>query len=91
MSKMPYARNEESVPFKQNLGREDIKCLQCDKFLKRFNDDNEMEKRITVMLIAIKKELSELRMLFILIEKEQSIVYMLLIGIIVALDIVMVV
>ncbi|KAJ8443286.1 hypothetical protein Cgig2_015764 [Carnegiea gigantea] len=51
----------------------------CDKFLKRVNDDNEMEKRIIVMLIEI-KELSELTMLVKLIEKGQSIVYILLIG-----------
>ena len=43
------------------------------------------------MLAEIKKELSELRMLVKLIEKGQSVVYMLLIGIIVALVIVMVV
>ena len=75
----------------QNQGREYIKCLRCDKFLKWVNDDNEMEKRILVMLTEIKKELSELRMLVKLIEKGQSVVYMLLIGIIVALVIVMVV
>ena len=67
-----------------------MKCLQCDKFLKWANDDNEMEKRILVMLIEI-KELSELRMLVKFIEKGQSVVYMLLIGIIVTLVIVMVV
>ena len=43
------------------------------------------------MLTEIKKELSELRMLVKFIEKGQSVVYMLLIGIIVALVIVMVV
>jgi len=47
----------------QNPGREYMKCLRCDKFLKWVNDDNEMEKRILVMLTEIKKELSELRML----------------------------
>jgi len=56
--------------------------------LKVVNDDNDMEKRIIVMLTEI-KELLELRMLVKLIDKGQSIVYMLLIGIIVALDIVM--
>ncbi|KAJ8442795.1 hypothetical protein Cgig2_016261 [Carnegiea gigantea] len=63
----------------QNPGREYMKCLQCDKFLKWVNDDNEMEKRLLVMLTEI-KELSELRMLVKLIEKGQSVVYMLLIG-----------
>ena len=75
----------------QNPGREYIKSLRCDKFLKWVNDDNEMEKKIIVMVTEIKKELSELRMLVKLIEKGQSIVYMLLIGIIVALVLVMVV
>ena len=75
----------------QNLGREYMKCIGCDKFLKWVNDDNEMEKRILLMLTEIKKELSELRMLVTLIENGQSVVYMLLIGIIVALVIVMVV
>jgi len=44
-----------------------------------------------MMLTEIKKEQSELRMLFMLVEKGKSIVFMLLIGIIVALAIVMVV
>ena len=52
----------------QNPGREYIKCLRCDKFLKWVNDDNEMEKRILLMLTEI-KEVSELRMLVKLIEK----------------------
>jgi len=75
----------------QNLGRGYIKCLRCDKFLKWVNEGNEMEKRIMMMLTEIKKEQSELRMLFMLVEKGKSIVFMLLIGIIVALAIVMVV
>ncbi|KAJ8430018.1 hypothetical protein Cgig2_008457 [Carnegiea gigantea] len=45
----------------ENPGREYMKCLRCDKFLKWVNDDNEMEKRNLVMLTEIKKELSELR------------------------------
>ena len=73
----------------QNPGREYTKCLRCDKFLKWVNDDNEMEKRILVVLTEIKKELLELRMLVKLIKKGQSVVYMLLIGIIVALAILM--
>ena len=52
----------------QNPRREYIKCLGCDKFLKWVNDDNEMEKRILLMLTEI-KEVSELRMLVKLIEK----------------------
>ncbi|KAJ8421208.1 hypothetical protein Cgig2_025006 [Carnegiea gigantea] len=68
-----------------------IKCLLCDKFLKRINDDNEMEKRIMIMLTKFKKELSELKMIFKLMEKGLSIVYMLLIGVIVVLTTVMVV
>ncbi|KAJ8420925.1 hypothetical protein Cgig2_030219 [Carnegiea gigantea] len=64
----------------QNPGREYMKCLRCDKFLKWVNDDNGMGKRILVMLTEIKKEFSELRMLVKLIEKGQSVVYMLLVG-----------
>lgn len=69
----------------QNPGREYIKCIRCDKFLKWVNDDNEMEKRILGMLTEMKKDLTELRMVVKLIEKGQSVVYILLIGVIIAL------
>jgi len=48
-----------------------------------------MEKRIIMMLTDIKNELPELRILIKLIEKGQSIVYMLLVGIVVVLGIVL--
>ena len=67
------------------------KVLKCDKFFKWVNDDNEIEKRIMMMLTEITKELSELRILYKLIKKGQSIVFMLLIAIIVALAIAMLV
>ncbi|KAJ8442543.1 LOW QUALITY PROTEIN: hypothetical protein Cgig2_026485 [Carnegiea gigantea] len=76
---MPYVRNKESVPFKPKPGK------GIHKVLKWVNDDNKMEKRIIAMLTEIKRVL----MLVKLIEKGQSIVYMLLIGIIVTLVIVM--
>ncbi|KAJ8439118.1 hypothetical protein Cgig2_027044 [Carnegiea gigantea] len=57
----------------QNPGRGYMKCLRCNKFLKWVNDDNEMEKRILMMLTEINKELSELRILVKLIEKGQSV------------------
>ena len=55
----------------QNLGREYIKCLRCDKFLKWINHNNDMEKRIMMMLTEIKNELSELRMLVKLLKKDK--------------------
>ena len=61
----------------QNPGREYIKCLQCDKFLKLVNHENDMERRIIMMLAEIKNKLSELRMMGKLIEKGQSTMYML--------------
>ena len=75
----------------QNLQREYIKCLRCDKFLKWINHENDMERQIMMMLTDIKNELSELRMLVKLIEKGQSTIYMLLVGIIVVLGIVVIV
>jgi len=75
----------------QNPGREYMKCLRCDKFLKWVNHENDMERRIIMMLTDIKNKLSELRMLVKLIEKGQSIMYMLLVGIIVVLGIVVII
>jgi len=51
----------------QNRAREYMKYLCCGKFLKLVNDDNDIEKRVMMMLTKIKKELSKLRMLFKLI------------------------
>ena len=64
----------------QNPRREYIKCLRCDKFLKWV--ENDMERRIIMMLAEIKNKLSELRMMGKLIEKGQSTMYMLLVGVI---------
>uniref|UniRef100_A0A7C9D670 Uncharacterized protein n=1 Tax=Opuntia streptacantha TaxID=393608 RepID=A0A7C9D670_OPUST len=75
----------------QNPRREYRKCLRCDKFLKWVNHENDMERRIMMMLTDIKNELSELRMLVKLIEKGQSTIYMLLVGITVVLGIVVIV
>jgi len=49
-----------------------------------------MEKRIMIILTDIKNELPELTMLVKLIEKGQSAIYMLLVGIIVVLGIVVI-
>ena len=65
--------------------------LQCDKFLKWVNHENDMERQIMTMLTDIKNELSELRMLVKLIEKGQSTIYMMLVGVIVVLGIVVIV
>ena len=75
----------------QNPGREYIKCLRCDKFLKWVNHENDIDSRIIMMLTEIKNELAELRMMVKLIEKGQSTMYMLLVGVIVVLGIVVIV
>ena len=69
MSKMKYMQGTRKMSYSsQNPGKEYRKSLWCDKFVKRVDDDRDMEKRMMMMLTKI-KELSELRMLFTLIEK----------------------
>ena len=75
----------------QNPGREYVKCLRCDKFLKWVNHEDDIQRQIIMMLSEIKNELSELRMMVKLIEKGQSTMYMLLVGVIVVLGIVVIV
>jgi len=88
---MSYAGRKKSVPIEPKPKKGIIKCLRCEKFLKCVNHENDKKKRITMMLTNIKNELSKLRMLVKLIEKGQSTIYMLLVGIIVVLGIVLVV
>ena len=75
----------------QNPGKEYIKCLQCYKFFKWVNHEDDIQRQIIMMLSEIKNELSELRMMVKLIEKGQSTMYMLLVGVIVVLGIVVIV
>jgi len=59
--------------------------------LKWVNHENDMDRRIIMMLTKIKNELAELRMMVKSIERGQNTMYILLVGVIVVLGIVVIV
>jgi len=69
----------------QNLGRMYAKCLKCEKLLGWVHDANpNLERRLLSEIEILKHELRELKMMLKTVEKGQSILAMLEIGVIVS-------
>ncbi|KAJ8428564.1 hypothetical protein Cgig2_000428 [Carnegiea gigantea] len=68
----------------QNPGRMYAKCLRCEKFLRWVHEaDPNLERRLLNEIEIVKHELRELKMMLKIVEKGQSILAMLDIGVIV--------
>ena len=75
----------------QNPGRMYAKCLRCEKFLGWVHEANpNLERRLVSEIEIVKHELRELKMMLKIVEKGQSILAMLEIGVIVLIALVLI-
>jgi len=75
----------------QNPGKVYVKCLRCEKFLGWVDEENpNLERRLLCEIEEVKHQLRELKIMVKILEKGQSILAILEVGVIVLLAIVLI-